>query len=63
VPGAERRKFENVADRPIGWRERDAPPVCCAQPMEPRLARAHDRLGQTVFVAVWQCLVCGRMAY
>jgi hypothetical protein len=37
-------------------------PVCCAQPMNLRLAHAHDRLGQKVFVAVWQCQACGRVA-
>ncbi len=38
----------------------DSPPVCCNKPMESRFARAHDRLGQTVFVAVWHCPDCGR---
>ena len=33
---------------------------CCGKPMEPRLARAHDRFGQTIFVAVWRCATCGR---
>jgi hypothetical protein len=37
-------------------------PVCCAQPMNPRLAHARDGLGQELFVAVWQCQVCGRIA-
>jgi hypothetical protein len=36
-------------------------PVCCGRPMESRLARAHDRSGQTLFVAVWQCPACGRV--
>ncbi len=36
-------------------------PVCCGQPMEVRLARAHDRWGQTVFVTVWQCTICARV--
>lgn len=36
-------------------------PVCCAQPMRPRLAHAWDGLGQKVFVAVWRCQVCGRV--
>jgi len=47
--------------RPVAWRERDTPPVCCEKPMEPRLARAHDRLGGTLFVAVWQCPACRRI--
>jgi hypothetical protein len=34
--------------------------VCCGRPMEPRLTRARDRYGQTLFVAVWQCVRCGR---
>jgi hypothetical protein len=34
--------------------------VCCGVAMEPRLARARDRLGQLVFVAVWRCTRCGR---
>ncbi len=38
-------------------------PICCGRPMESCLARAHDRLGHTVFVAVWQCPRCGRVAY
>jgi len=37
--------------------------VCCGQPMEPRLAQARDRYGQTMFVAVWRCPRCGRMSY
>jgi hypothetical protein len=37
-------------------------PVCCAQPMNPRLAHAHDPLGQKLFVAVRRCRVCGRVA-
>ena len=49
--------------RPHACRERDTPPACCGHPMEPRLARAHDRLGQTLFVTVWQCPVCGRVAH
>ena len=47
---------------PIAWRERDTPPACCGRPTVPRLARAHDRLGQTLFVTVWQCPVCGRVS-
>jgi rubrerythrin len=31
--------------------------------MEPRLAQARDRYGQTMFVAVWRCPQCGRMSY
>jgi hypothetical protein len=63
VPRTERREFENAADRPAAWRKQDVPPVCCGEPMEPRLARARHRLGQTLFVAVWQCRICGRVAY
>ena len=37
--------------------------VCCGRPMEARLAHARDRFGQTMFVAVWRCLTCGRLAY
>jgi hypothetical protein len=36
-------------------------PVCCGRPMDSRLARAHDRLGRALFVAVWQCTACGRV--
>jgi len=63
VSEAERARFEHDTSRPIVWRERDKPPGCCGKLMEPRLARAHDRLGQTLFVAVWQCPVCGRVTY
>jgi hypothetical protein len=52
-----------VISRPAARRDRDTPPVCCGKPMEPRLARAHDRLGQTLFVAVRQCPACGRVTY
>jgi hypothetical protein len=41
----------------------DVPQVCCGRPMESRLARAHDRLGQTLFVAVWHCSVCERVVF
>jgi hypothetical protein len=37
-------------------------PVCCVQPMNLRLVHSHDRVGQKVFVAVWQCQICGRVA-
>jgi hypothetical protein len=37
--------------------------LCCGQPMEPRLAQARDRSGQTMFVAVWRCPRCGRISY
>ncbi len=40
--------------------EADSATTCCGQPMEVRLARAHDRWGQTVFVTVWHCVGCGR---
>lgn len=36
-----------------------SPPICCGKPMEPRLARARDRSGEMLFVAVQQCSVCG----
>jgi hypothetical protein len=49
--------------RPVAWGKRDAPPVCCGKPMEPRLAHGHDRFGQTLLVAVWQCPLCGRVIY
>jgi hypothetical protein len=42
-------------------RNSDSPVVCCGKPMERRLARAHDRLGQTVYVPVWHCRSCERM--
>jgi hypothetical protein len=41
----------------------DAPTTCCGRPMESRFARAHDRLGQPWFVAVWHCPVCKRVAF
>jgi hypothetical protein len=36
------------------------PLPCCGKPMEPRLASARDRFGQTMFVAVWRCATCGQ---
>jgi hypothetical protein len=41
----------------------DTPRTCCGKPMESRLARAHDRTGQTVFAAVWHCPVCERVVF
>jgi hypothetical protein len=35
--------------------------TCCAGPMDQRLARARDRLGQLVFVGVWRCARCARV--
>ena len=37
-------------------------PVCCAQPMSPRLVHANGSLGQKLFVTVWKCQMCGRVA-
>lgn len=37
-------------------------PACCTQPMKPHLAHTQDHMGKTVFVAVWRCQVCGRVA-
>ncbi len=39
------------------------PENCCGKPMERRFARAHDRLGQTLFVAVWHCPICERVVF
>ena len=36
-------------------------PVCCAKPMNARLAHARDGKGQELFLAVWHCQVCGRV--
>ncbi len=41
----------------------DSPQTCCGAPMMSRFAHAHDRLGQTVFVAVWHCPVCNRTVF
>jgi rubrerythrin len=54
-----------TGNEPAKWRiahEPDAPTTCCGRPMESRFVRARDRLGQTLFVAVWRCPVCGRVA-
>jgi hypothetical protein len=38
-------------------------PTCCDQPMQPRLAEAHDRIGHSLFVTLWRCAECGRSVY
>jgi len=38
-------------------------PECCGQAMEPRLVHARNRFGETIFVAVWRCLVCNRIIH
>lgn len=62
LSGTEKRRASGIreADEPASARGEN--PSCCAQPMNPRLAHAHDRLGRKVFVAVWRCQVCGRVA-
>jgi len=42
---------------------REEDPVCCGQAMEPRLARARDRMGQIVYMTVWHCSCCSRDCY
>jgi hypothetical protein len=37
-------------------------PVCCDRPMEQRFVHARDPFGETMFVAVWRCVICGRLA-
>jgi hypothetical protein len=56
------RESNPEGDRGQPRRDPDVPVTCCGKPMESRLARAHDRSGQTLFVAVWHCPVCGRVA-
>ena len=58
-PGVETTRSVQETNRQVGSRERDTPHECCGEPMEPQLARAHDRMGQTVFVAIWRCSKCG----
>jgi hypothetical protein len=57
--GETREAGKDFSKRPIPH-EPVAPTTCCGRLMETRLARAHDRFGQTLFVAVWHCPVCGR---
>jgi hypothetical protein len=62
--------FGHKSERPEAGRESSkrpvahepvAPTTCCGRLMENRLVHAHDRFGQTVFVAVWHCPACGRV--
>ena len=55
------RESSRESDRRQPRRDPNAPAICCGKPMESRLARAHDRSGQTLFVAVWHCPVCERV--
>jgi hypothetical protein len=57
------REEGNKSVKRLGPHAPDAPPSCCGRPMESRFARAHDRLGQPWFVAVWHCPVCKRVAF
>ena len=37
--------------------------TCCGKPMTPHFGQARDRLGQVVFVAIWRCTTCRRVAF
>ena len=63
VIGSQRGERESGRGNGRGRTRSDpnTPRTCCGKPMESRLARAHDRSGQTLFVAVWHCPVCERV--
>jgi hypothetical protein len=56
-------KVRKESVRHAGPHDPDAPTTCCGRPMESRFARAHDRLGQPWFVAVWHCPDCQRVVF
>jgi len=51
-----------TAFNPFGARDPEPAPVCCDSAMEPRMAKARNKSGQSLFVTVWCCLQCGKTA-
>jgi hypothetical protein len=50
----------DAALNPFGPMDPEPAITCCGKDMEPQLASARDKLGQSSFVTVWSCLRCGR---
>ena len=46
--------------RPKAHLDPNTTPVCCNQPMEPELAEARDRSGNTFYATIWRCPRCRR---
>jgi hypothetical protein len=49
-----------AALNPFGPMDPEPAITCCGKAMEPRMAKARDKSGETSFVTVWSCLRCGR---
>jgi hypothetical protein len=50
----------DAALNPFGPMDPEPAITCCGKAMEPRMAKARDKSGETSFVTVWSCLRCGR---